>query len=119
MCSLRQSNGLDGRALRIAALLLSVIAVLSLAGCNRTPQLSGEESLVATDALWTAVTSKRPPLVERAAGDLDKLHSAGELSDDAFDYLKAVVASARDGQWPEARKSLKKFISGQRPGPRH
>ena len=73
----------------------------------------------AADALWTAVNIKRSDFVDQSEAEIKHLKDVGEMPQDAYDSLQAVITTARDGQWPEARKSLKKFISGQRPGPRH
>jgi hypothetical protein len=83
--------------------------------CSDTPQLGSEECLGVADALWTAVTAKRSDLLEQSAAKLEKLRAAEKLSDAAFDQLSGVVATARAGDWPAARATLKKFVQGQRP----
>ena len=104
------------RTLRI---LVSVSAILSMAfvwGCSRTPQLAGDEECIgAMDALWTAVTSKREPLLERCAGEIERLHASGQLGDDAYEILSGVVTTARAGDWARARTTLKSFMRDQRP----
>jgi hypothetical protein len=97
---------------------LAVLAVTIgfAGGCGRTPQLAANaDCIAATDALWTAINAKRPPLVDRSASEIVRLHDSGQLNDEAFALLSTVVASARAGEWPQARKSLKAFIVGQRP----
>ena len=98
------------------ALLLASFCLVFTGGCGVAPQLGGnEESLAAADSLWTAVTAKKNDLVEQSAGEIEKLHAAGTMPNDAFHSLSQIVASARAGQWPEARKALKTFARGQRP----
>jgi len=102
------------RVFRISS--LAVLLLVAQAGCSGTPQLNGdEESLGAADALWTAVTAKRSDLLDKSAARIDELHTAGNLPDEAYQSLQAVIAQAREGQWAEARKALKAFVKGQRP----
>lgn len=100
----------------LAGALGLLVALALLTGCGRTPQLGGsEEGMRAADALWTAVTSRRPPLVEQTAAEIERLRKAGELPEDAYAALNEVVVSARSSQWDDARRELKKFLQGQRP----
>ena len=111
----RETMVYSPRSKCLAMLLAGFCLVLS-AGCGGAPQLGGnEQCLAAADALWTAVTAKQPKLLEHSAGEIEKLHAAGTLPDDAFNSLSQIVASARAGQWPEARKALKAFARSQRP----
>jgi hypothetical protein len=97
------------------AILCLLLGLPLTSGCSRAPQLGGDEDcLLAAEALWTAITSKRTPLVDASAGEIDKLHAAGKLHDDAYESLSGVVASARAEDWASARKSLKFLLSGQR-----
>jgi hypothetical protein len=75
---------------------------------------SNEDAIRAADALWTAVTSRRPPLVEQSAAEVERLHKAELISPDVYSALSEVVTSARAAQWDDARKSLKSFLKGQR-----
>ena len=94
-------------------MLLMVIA--GLAGCGSAPQFEGnEDSLRAAEALWTAVCSQRQPLVEQSAAEIERLHKAGTLSDEAYTALNDVVASARASDWKDAVSDLKAILQGQR-----
>jgi hypothetical protein len=96
--------------------ILGGALAVSTVGCGATPQIgANEESVCAADALWTAVTSKRTPLIDNCANKIDALHGSGKLQDDAFQILSGVVASARGGDWAAARNSLKTFLKNQRP----
>lgn len=101
----------------IAALAaFACLAVLLVAGCNRTPQVADSpESLAAADSLWTAVTSRQSPLLDASETRINELHDAGKMSDEAFAVLADVIATARAGDWAEARDALKAFAKGQRP----
>ena len=102
-----------------STLLATVTACMVISGCSPPPQLEGDEDcLTAAEALWTAVTSKRTPLIDASAAEIEKLHASGRLHDDAYETLTGVVASARAGEWDTARKSLKNLLSGQRPATR-
>jgi hypothetical protein len=98
---------------------VSALCLAAAAGCWHTPQLGGNEAcMTAVDALWTAINVKRSEFVDQSDVEIKRLKDAGEMPQDAFDSLQKVVSAARAGQWPEARKSLKTFISDQRPDPR-
>jgi hypothetical protein len=88
---------------------------LSLSGCGRPPQVvDDEECFQAVDALWTAVTSKRTELLEQTSTELDRLHTAGRLSDGGHQALTAIVRDARSKEWTKAATNLKHFMQGQR-----
>lgn len=96
--------------------VLAGICLALLAGCARTPQIGGDkECFSAADALWTAVSAKRPDLLDRSAAEVERLHAGAKLPDEAFESLSSVVSKARAGQWSDARAALKTFIRAQRP----
>jgi hypothetical protein len=100
---------------RIFTLLLATALVLPLAGCGRPPQIThNEESMKATDALWTAVRSKRLELLAQVETELQRLHQENKLDDDAFNDLEKIIEVARAGNWDKATKNLRWFIKGQR-----
>ncbi len=102
------------RPRRVVALILA--ACLLFSGCQRTPQLGGnEECLGAADALWTAVTAKDSELVNASEAKIKQLHTDGKLPAAAFEVLKGVIARTRAGDWDDARGDLKAFVRGQRP----
>jgi hypothetical protein len=106
-----------GRGLII--LLLPALTVGTCAGCGSTPQLNGdEEALGAADALWTAIGAQRRDLVDQSAQEFDRLHAAQQMSDEAFAALSDIVATAREGDWSDARQDLKSFVQGQRRAPK-
>jgi hypothetical protein len=95
-----------------------LVGVLVAGGCGRTPQMGGNrECMTAADALWTAVNVREPEFVDRGEAEVQRLHAAGTMPPDAFESLSSIIATARAGQWSDARATLKKFIRDQRPKP--
>jgi hypothetical protein len=83
-------------------------------GCA-PPQLGEhEECFKEVDALYTAVTSKSPKLLEDCDRRLRELKEAGKLPEPAARSLDAVVAKARKGEWQPAAVDLHRFMKGQR-----
>src|SRR5262245_34658427 len=100
---------------QIGGLCLALALMVVLGGCSKPAQLGNDEEVwSAADARWTAVTAKRGDLLENTAGRIDKLHASAKLPDDAFEQLSAVIATARSGEWSDARVALKAFVRGQR-----
>jgi hypothetical protein len=90
-------------------------SLLVAGGCGRTPQMGGDrQCMTAADALWTAVNVKEPEFLDRAEAEIQRLHAAGRMPQDAFDSLSSIIATARAGQWSDARATLKQFIRDQR-----
>ena len=98
-----------------AAAMLACLGLPLAAGCGRAPQLGSEDNLAAADGLWTAVTAKDASLVDKSAGLIEQLHQTHKMSDEAFEVLRGVIATARAGDWSQARGALKAFVRGQRP----
>ncbi|MGD9722383.1 MAG: hypothetical protein AB7O59_12840 [Pirellulales bacterium] len=93
----------------------ALLALTLLAGCSGPPQLGGDEQcLGAADALWTAIGARQQDLVNQSATEIDRLHTAGKMPDDAHTALTDIVATARSEEWDDARRSLKSFVQGQR-----
>lgn len=103
------------RLLRQLQRAIAWLLVLSLAGCGRPPQVVDDDGCFqAVDALWTAVTSKRTDLLEQTATELDRLHTAGSLSDAGHQALTAIIRDARSKEWTKSATNLKHFMQGQR-----
>ena len=95
--------------------LALLVVLISSHGCGRPPQVvDDEECFSAVEGLWTAVTTKRSDLLEQSATELDRLHTAGKLSEEGHDVLDEIIQSARDEAWQPAAQSLKAFMLGQR-----
>ena len=92
-----------------------LIALVALPGCSKPAQIvADEEAMTAVDGLWTAVTSRRPELLDNSAARLRELRDGSHLSAEAFESLDGVVGKARSEDWDGAIKDLKWFIQGQR-----
>jgi hypothetical protein len=92
----------------------ALATALLLPGCGNPPQLGSDQQLWSTtDALWTAVSSRRSELVSKAAVKLEELNAVGALNDEAHKSLNEVIALTKAGDWAEARKDLRAFIEGQ------
>jgi len=100
---------------KLLALLPLCLALLALSGCSKPPQIvADEEAMTAVDGLWTAVTSRKPELLDNSAARLRELRDGSHLSAEAFESLEAVLGKARSEDWDGAVKDLKWFIQGQR-----
>ena len=92
-----------------------LVAFLLAAGCGGQPQLGGgDEAFGAVDALFTAVTSRRPPLLDDSERQLKRLRDAGKLPAAAAERLDAIISEARAGRWEASARSLTDFIRAQR-----
>ena len=105
-----------GRFRTMLALVLTTgLATFAVHGCARSPQFGDAQSCVqATDALWTAVSSRDAKLLDDCERYLTGLKSDGDLTSDAYEYLQTVVRNARQGDWDRARTALKRLIDDQR-----
>jgi hypothetical protein len=106
----------DVRELRPSVLsALCVVLVTLSAGCSRPPQMGAdEEAFGAVDALFTAVTARDVKLLEQCEQRLRVLREEGKLPAEAAEYLAEVGATAREGRWESAAKTLYGFMKAQR-----
>jgi len=89
--------------------------LMALPGCGGPPQVIGDdECFKAVDALWTAVTSRRTELVDQTDQELDRLAAAGQLTPEGRAALREISDVARQGDWEDAARSLKRLIEAQR-----
>jgi len=96
-----------------SVLLLSLW--LSVLGCGGPPALESDEAILTTDALYTAITSRRTELLDDSEGRLKKLRDDGQLSGKAFEALAHIIQQARSGNWQDAAEDLDGFIRQQPP----
>lgn len=102
------SDSRTDRRCWIAALLVSG-SLFFASGCGKTV-IESEESRKAIDALYTAVTSKRPDLVDSCEARLAELKTSGELPPPTATQLGEIIARARQQQWQPAAERLDKLI---------
>src|SRR5262249_16399172 len=95
----------------------ALICLLLIAGCSPPPQMESDEGLKICDSLWTALTAENTNLVDNAARGLQDAHAAGKIAEPAYEYLRNVIATAREGHWAKARELTKKLIKAQRRAP--
>ena len=94
---------------------LAWLLLLVVAGCGRPAQMgASDEVLSSVDALYTAVASRRPELLEQSAAKIEALHTSGELADAPYRQIKTYIDEARAGKWESAIRQLHEFIRGQR-----
>ena len=95
----------------ITALLCLVLA----AGCSNPPQMGVDgEAFETVDALFTAVSLREPPLVDRCAKTLETLHDEGKLPTAAFEALGAIIDDTEAGDWEASQADLRSFMLAQR-----
>lgn len=94
---------------RISACLLLATAI----GCGSAPPLGSEEVSSTADALYTAVTSRRPELLDAVEKNLNRLNVDQQVSPAALTALQAIIDQARAGEWQAAAEELDQLIRNQ------
>lgn len=87
-----------------ASLRWMIGAALLLAGCGGGPSPRELKNRQELEALLSAVALKDAKQVGLDAGRIDDRHASGELSDDAYEGLREIVAKARAGDWAGAER---------------
>ena len=101
-------------ALIVGGAVVALI-IVALQGCGKPPQIGpDEEAFRAVDALFTAVTARRPDLVDQCAARLGQLREDEKLPAAAHDELRRVIDRAKAGRWESAAERLYEFMQGQR-----
>lgn len=103
-----------GQSHRQSSRLWVGLFLLSLSGCGQTV-IESEESRMAIDALYTAVTSRRTDLVDACEQRLQSLSAAGEIPPATSRQLADIIAKARQKQWQPAAERLDRLIRGIAP----
>ena len=99
---------------RVAVICSLLWMMLAAIGCGGPAQIgANEEALKAVDALYTAVSTRRIDLLDGCAAKIDEVHSAGKMSDAAFNQLKPLIVEARSGQWEKSLRQLYDFMRRQ------
>ncbi len=103
-----------GRGPRVASAGLW-LSLFLIAGCGRPPQLGGDETVFGeVEALYTAVTAKRPDLLHQSRQRLSALHRDGKLPPAAYQRLAGICEQAERQEWRPAAEKLWTFMRGQR-----
>lgn len=100
------------RSARFAAALLAA-ALLPLAGCGQPQVASDHRELV--QKLATGASTQDRGIIDRAASEIDQLDAAGKLIDDEEAAFRAIIDSARSGDWERAQSRAYALRDGQEP----
>lgn len=99
----------------LLAAFLPLSFLLVVTGCSGPPELESEEAFSTTDALYTAITSRRSDLLDESETRLRELKENGKISDEAIESLADIIKQARSGDWQDAAEELDGFIRHQPP----
>jgi len=77
--------------------------VLLLTGCGE-PSVRELKNRRELEALLTAVSLKNQKELDKDAKRIDDRHASGELSDESYKDLQAIVKKAQAGDWGGAEK---------------
>ena len=80
-----------------------LVLLLALAGCGE-PTVRELKNRRELEALLTAVSLKNTKELDKDIKRIDDRHASGELSDDGYEDLQAIVKKARAGDWGAAEK---------------
>ena len=89
---------------------MSVALAAGVIGCGGSPDVTSEAGLKSLDALYTAVTSRKPELVDQCAKQVNRLEESGDLSGSAADTLEGVIQRAKAGDWQQSAEVLDRYI---------
>jgi len=87
--------------------------LIAVCGCGATQFAPQNRRLL--EALQTAVTSKNAEWLEAVTKQVDDAHDKTALSDGEFKALRAVIDSAKTGDWKTAESRVFALSEGQRP----
>ncbi len=93
-----------GRRRAIAAL----VVLLFTSGCHRYTAAERDNRRV-LDEVLTAIAIKNARLLDESTQRWQARHAAGDLSDEDFTALSAVIEQARHGDWPGAEAAGNAF----------
>jgi hypothetical protein len=91
---------------RLWAVLL--VLVLTASGC-RGPTQEDRDNRRLLDAILTAITLKNARLLEDNAKRAQARHEAGQLTDEEYEGMAAVINKARGGDWSGAESDGYEF----------
>jgi len=103
-----------GRGLRAVMCCLVVGLLLVPVGCRQPQVLNNDDAFRQLDALWTAISARRPEMIRQCRDGLTQLHRDQKLSDAGWKVVEGILTQAEQGDWTNAALRLKKLIRGQR-----
>jgi hypothetical protein len=108
-------RGRRSRAASARMLLGLNVWAATLLGCGGEPALETPASRQVTEALYTAVTSRRVALLDQGEARVKQLQTAGDLSPSAAERLLEICGQARREEWQPAAEALDAILRRQRP----
>jgi hypothetical protein len=79
-------------------------------GCRGSVEVTSESGLKCLDAIYTAVTCRKPELLEQCSVKIDTLKRSGDLTSGSAEMLLGFVTLAKKGQWEQSAKELDRYI---------
>ena len=97
------------RNIGLAASLFATLGLGVLAWGGRAPTMEERDNRKAVDAILTAITMKNSRLLEDGAKRAQGRRSAGQITEEQYQGLDAVVKKARARDWAGAEKDGYEF----------
>jgi hypothetical protein len=98
----------------LRAATVATLAISFGAGCNRPPQVTGENRRIIV-SLVTAVSARNSDWLEKNAELIEKERAAGKLSDAEYQSFSAIVSQAQAGDWKSAETAAYALREAQEP----
>ena len=98
----------------LRAATVATLAISFGAGCNRPPQVTGENRQIIV-SLVTAVSARNTDWLKKNAELIEKERAAGKLSDAEYESFSAIVSQARAGDWKSAETAAYALREAQEP----
>jgi hypothetical protein len=91
----------------------SLAILLLLSGCGGQPQ-AGPGNARLVESLRTAISTRRTDWLEDNAKAVASRHESGQLADESYEALQAIIDQARAGNWDGAESAVLKLAKAQR-----
>ena len=98
----------------LRAATVATLAISFGAGCNRPPQVTGENRRIIV-SLVTAVSARSSDWLEKNAELIENERAAGKLSDAEYQSFSAIVSQAQAGDWKSAETAAYALREAQEP----
>ncbi len=89
-----------------------LIVLLVLPGCGAYDKV-GLLAYEQVKSLYTVCNQKNAEQLERAAEKIAEAHEVGKLSSQEVEWLEAIIADARSGQWKVAATKCRRLMEAQ------
>jgi len=98
----------------LRAATVATLAISFGAGCNRPPQVTGENRRIIV-SLVTAVSARNSDWLKTNAELIEKERAAGKLSDAEYQSFSAIVSQAQARDWKSAETAAYALREAQEP----